>query len=81
MKTRLHGRLLGGPIPYRGRQATSRIAGLPGKRFVLREDVPDGLGQLARPMLDPGDLGATLASEAFLVSAPSDPDMDICEAA
>ena len=33
--------------------------------FVLREDVPDGLGQLAGEV-DPGDLGAALAPEALL---------------
>ena len=33
--------------------------------FVLREDVPDGLGQLASEV-DPGDLGAALAPEALL---------------
>src|SRR5450759_5533707 len=36
------------------------------KRFVLREDMPDGLGQLAGDV-DPGNLGATLATQAFLV--------------
>jgi len=33
--------------------------------FVLREDVPDDLGQLASEV-DPGDLGAALAPEALL---------------
>ncbi|HEY5275681.1 MAG TPA: hypothetical protein VIK38_03945, partial [Coriobacteriia bacterium] len=33
--------------------------------FVLREDVPDRLGQLASEV-DPGDLGAALAPEALL---------------
>ena len=33
--------------------------------LVLREDVPDGLGQLASEV-DPGDLGAALAPEALL---------------
>ena len=33
--------------------------------FVLREDVPDGLGQLTGEV-DPGDLGAALAPEALL---------------
>jgi hypothetical protein len=33
--------------------------------FVLREDVPDGLGQLASEV-DPGDLGAALAPQALL---------------
>jgi hypothetical protein len=33
--------------------------------FVLREEVPDGLGQLASEV-DPGDLGAALAPEALL---------------
>src|SRR5664280_2678210 len=36
------------------------------KWFVLREDMPDGLGQLAGDV-DPGNLGATPAAEAFLV--------------
>src|SRR5664280_2406579 len=36
------------------------------KRFVLREDMPDGLGQLAGDV-DPGNLGATPATQAFLV--------------
>src|SRR5664280_565398 len=36
------------------------------KRFVLREDMPDGLGQLAGD-IDPGNLGATPATQAFLV--------------
>src|ERR1035437_2570671 len=33
--------------------------------FVLREDVPDGLGQLTGEV-DPGDLGTALATEALL---------------
>jgi hypothetical protein len=33
--------------------------------FVLREDVPDGLGQLASEV-DPGDLRAALATQALL---------------
>ena len=37
------------------------------KRFVLGEDMPDGLGQLAGDV-DPGNLGATLAAEAALVA-------------
>src|SRR5450759_489487 len=37
-----------------------------GERFVLREDMPDGLDQLAGDV-DPGNLGATLATQAFLV--------------
>src|ERR1035437_5187956 len=37
------------------------------KRFVLREAMPDGLGQLAGDV-DPGNLRATLAAEAALVA-------------
>ena len=36
-----------------------------GEGFVLREDVPDGFGELAGE-LDAGDLGAALAAKALL---------------
>src|SRR5664280_2949595 len=45
-----------------------------GKRFILREHVPDGFGELASDV-DPGDLRATLTAEALyeghLARAPS----------
>ena len=63
----LVGGCAGGPIPYRGRQATSGDSGAcRGERFVLGEDVPDGFGELAGDV-DAGNLGAALAAEAVLV--------------
>src|ERR1019366_9292830 len=47
-----------------------------GERFVLREDMPDGLDQLAGDV-DPGNLGATLATQAFLVPLVALPIADI----
>ena len=38
-----------------------------GKRFVLREDMPDGFGELAGNV-DPGNFGATLTAKPVLVS-------------
>ena len=47
-----------------------------GERFVLREDMPDGFRELAGDVY-PGDLGATLAAQAFLVALVAIPVADI----
>ena len=55
------------PNSIEGRQATSAHSGAcRSEGFVLGEDVPDGLGELAGDV-DAGDLRATLPTETLLV--------------
>src|SRR5271157_5332884 len=61
----------------RGSSSDQRHSGAcRGKGFVLSQDMPDGFGELAGNV-DPGNFGAALATQAFLVPLVAIPIVDI----